>query len=272
MRRSSGWGLASAILASAIAGVLWAAGALAAAIVADLEGDVRVEVAGAESRALIPGQRLDSGSLVTTARGARVMLRFDDGQWAALHENTQFRIEDFRYQSSEPAADRAVFVLLRGALRIVTGALGRRNPEAFVLHAPKVIVGVRGTDFMVAIVNPTHLSVLQGSVTATNAGGTATFSAGELGVAADDATLTAAIQANALPAAASSAFGRLGALRMAPRASSGAAGKVTPPQVGQDAATRAREQKGDLGRDRAKEAAEAARERARENGSKPRPK
>lgn len=272
MRRSSGWGLAPAVLVAAIAASMWAAGAFAAAMVADLEGDVRVEMAGAKSRTLVPGQRLESGSLVTAGSGSRVLLHFDDGQWAALHENTQFRIEDFRYQSSEPAADRAVFVLLRGALRIVTGALGRRNPEAFELRTPKMIVGVRGTDFMVAIVNPTHLSVLQGSVTATNAGGTATFSAGELGVAADDATLTAAIQANALPAAASSAFGRLGALRMAPRASSGAAGKVTPPQVGQDAATRAREQKGDLGRDRAKEAAEAARERARENGSKPRPK
>jgi hypothetical protein len=272
MQRSSGWGLASAILASAIAGVLWAAGALAAAIVADLEGDVRVEVAGAESRALIPGQRLDSGSLVTTARGARVMLRFDDGQWAALHENTQFRIEDFRYQSSEPAADRAVFVLLRGALRIVTGALGRRNPEAFVLHAPKVIVGVRGTDFMVAISNPVYLSVLEGAVVATNAGGSATFRAGEFGVARDDSTPAAAVQATGLPATAASAFGSLSELRMRPRASSGAAGKVPPPQVGQDAATRARELKGDLGRDRAKEAAEAARERARENGSKPRSK
>ena len=272
MHKKRGWGIASAILASAIAGVLWAAGALAAAMVADLEGDVRVEVAGAKSRALVPGQRLDSGSRVTAGSGSRVLLRFDDGQWAALHENSALHIEDYRFQPQAPAADRAIFVLLRGALRIVTGALGRRNPEAFELRAPKMIVGVRGTDFMVAVVNPTYLSVLQGTVTATNTGGTATFRAGDLGVAADDATLTAAIQANALPAAASSAFGRLGALRMAPRASSGAAGKATPPEVGQDAATRARELKEDLGRDRAKEAADAAREQARDIPSKARVK
>jgi hypothetical protein len=272
MQRSSGWGLASAILASAIAGVLWAAGALAAAIVADLEGDVRVEVAGAESRALIPGQRLDSGSLVTTARGARVMLRFDDDQWAALHENSSLHIEDYRFEPQAPAADRAVFVLLRGALRIVTGALGRRNPEAFVLRAPKVIVGVRGTDFMVAISNPVYLSVLEGAVVATNAGGSATFKAGEFGVARDDSTPAAAVQATGLPATAASAFGSLGEQRMRPRASSGAAGRATPSRAGQDAAARAREAKENVGRNRAKEAAEAARERARENGSKPRPK
>ena len=265
MQKKRGWDLASAILASAIAGVLWAAGAHGAAMVADLEGDVRVAVAGAKSRAIVPGQRVDAGSLVTTASGARVTLRFDDGQWAALHGNTQFRIEDFRYRPSEPASDRAAFVLLRGALRMVTGALGRRNPEAFVLRTSKMIVGVRGTDFMVAVANPTYLSVLQGAVTATNAGGTATFSAGDFGAATEDATLTAAVQTNALPAAVSSAFGSLGALRIAPPASSGAAGKAAPAE---DA--RARELKDRLGRNHGKDASGAALERARE--LKPRPK
>jgi hypothetical protein len=265
MQKREGWGFASSILASAIAGVLWAAGAHAAALVADLEGDVRISVAGGKSRAILPGQRVNSGSLVTTARGARVKLRFDDGQWAALHEDTRFRIEDFRYQPSEPAADRAVFVLLRGALRIVTGALGRRNPEAFTLRTSKMIVGVRGTDFMVAVANPTYLSVLQGAVTAKNAGGTATFSAGDVGAATDGATLAAAIQANALPMAVTSAFGSLGALRIAPPASSGAAGKAAPAG---DA--RARELKDRLGRDHGQDASGAARERARE--LKPRPK
>lgn len=273
MPKNRGWGFASAILASGISGVLWAAGALAAAMVADLEGDVRVEVAGAKSRALVPGQRLDPGSLVTTARGARVMLRFDDGQWAALHENTQFRIEDFRYRPSEPAADRAVFVLLRGALRIVSGALGRRNPETFALRTSTMIIGIRGTDFMVAIVNPTYLSVLQGAVTATNAGGTATFRAGDLGAAAADATLTAVIQANALPAAVMSTFGNLGALRMARPASPDAARETKPSKdAAPRGASRARELKDDLGGNHGKDTADAARERARDIGSKPRVK
>lgn len=265
MHENRGWGFAAAILASGIAGVLWAAGALAAALVADLEGDVRVEVAGEKSRALFPGQRVDPGSLVTTARGARVKLRFDDGQWAVLHENTQFSIEDFRYRPSEPAADRAVLVLLRGALRILTGALGRRNPEAFELRTLTMIVGVRGTDFMVAIANPAYLSVLEGTVTATNAGGTATFSAGDFGAATDGATLAVAIRANALPAVVTSAFGSLGALRMAPPATSGTAGKAAPAE---DA--RARELRDRLGREHGKETSGAARERARE--LKPRPK
>jgi len=256
MRKKGGWGFASAILASAIAGVLWAAGALAAAIVADLEGDVRVEVEGAKSRALVPGQRVAPGSLVTTARGSRVLLHFDDGMWAALHEDSRLGIEGFRYLQQEPAADRAAFELLRGALRIVTGALGRRNPAAFELRTPDLNIGIRGTDFLVAIENRSYLSVLEGRVAATNAGGSATFGAGDFAAAPDASTPAAAIRAVALPAAVAAAFGRLGALRMAPPASPGAA--------------RARGLKDRPGRDHGKDASGAARERARE--PKPRPK
>ena len=245
--------------------MVFAAAAMAGAVVADLEGDVRVA-----GRGIVPGQRVEPGSLVTTAGGARVVLHFDDGMWAALHENSQFRMAGFRYREQEPAADRAVFELLRGALRIVTGTLGRRNPEAFELLTPNLNIGVRGTDFLVAIENPTFLAVLDGRVVASNAGGSATFSAGDYGAAADGTTLAAAVAANALPATVASTFGRLGVLRMGrPRASPGAVGKPAPAKA-------ARElkgdlgQKGDLGRDHGKDASGAARERARE--PKPRPK
>jgi hypothetical protein len=253
MHKKRGWGFASAILASAIAAMLCAAAVFAGAVVADVEGDVRVAAAGAKGRGIVPGQRVEPGSLVTTAGGARVTLHFDDGMWAALHENSRLRIEGFSFRQQEPAADRAAFELLRGALRVITGELGRRNPEAFELRTPSVNIGVRGTDFMVAVENPTYLSVLEGRVAATNAGGSVTFGAGDFGVAID-ASMPAAVQASALPAAVASAFGRLGALRMAPPAPSGAAGE--------DA--RARELKDRFGRDKGRDASGAARERARD--------
>lgn len=251
MQKGGGWRFACACLASAIAGMLWAAGALAAALVADLEGDVRVSVAGAESQAISPGQRVASGSLVTTGAGARVMLRFEDGLWAALHENSKFRIEDYRFREQEPAADRSVLVLLQGALRIVTGLLGRRSPDAFTLHAPKLIVGVRGTDFMVAIADRVYLSVREGKVAASNASGTLTFGAGELGAADVDAVRLAPIEAGMLPAAVRAAFGRLTAARMSPRSDArpqapAAAKAPEAARFGREAATRGRELKAKL--------------------------
>lgn len=239
MPRKGGWRFACACLAPAIAGMLWAATAVAAALVADLEGDVRVSVAGAESQAIAPGQRVASGSLVTTGAGARAVLRFDDGLWAALHENSKFRIEDYRFRAGEPEADRSVFVLLQGALRIVTGLLGSRNPDAFTLHAPKLIVGVRGTDFLVAIADRVYLSVREGRIAASNAAGTTTFGAGAFGAADEDAVRASPIAAGDLPGAVRAAFGGLGAARLSPRSD------ARPPapeaaKFGREAATRAR--------------------------------
>src|SRR5437867_202829 len=128
--------LSSIILASGIAGLFSAASAFGAAVVQELEGDVRAGATPAQSRPVAANQRVLTGTVVTTAPGSRVVLRFDDGQVVALHENTQFRIDDFRFRPQEPKADRAAFVLVQGALRAVTGALGERSPDAFSLLVP----------------------------------------------------------------------------------------------------------------------------------------
>jgi hypothetical protein len=271
MSTTKGRFFSSVILALGIAGA--AASVFGAAVVQESEGDVRAGATPAESKPVAPKQRVLSGALVTTAPGSRVILRFDDGQVVALHENTQFRIEDFRYRQEEPTADRAVFVLLQGALRVLTGALGQRNPDAFSLSVRLSTIGIRGTDFMVAIVNPAYLSVLKGTVAVTNTAGTVAFGAGTVGSIATSATLAVSIPAGALPNAASSAFASLGALPITPAGS--ATGEIKLPEkavpqardaaaFGQETADRARELKGDLGRELGKDTSEAARERARD--------
>lgn len=262
-----------AILAFGIASLFSAAGAFGAAVVQEFKGDVRAGATPAQSKPVVPNQRVLSGSSVTTAAGSQVTLRFDDGQVVALHENTQFRIENFRYRAQESAADRAVFVLLRGALRVVTGALGKRNRDVFALRLPQSTIGIRGTDFMVAIVNPAYLSVLRGAVAATNKAGTAAFEAGTFGSIANSSTLAVTIPASTLPSAASSAFDSLGALPIS-RADS-PAGEIKLPETaapqaqdaatfGQETADRARELNGDHGREIGKEISEAVRELARD--------
>jgi hypothetical protein len=155
-------------------------------------------------------QRINSGTTITTASGAQVVLRFDDGQQVVLNQNTEFRIVDFRYEANNARADRSIFDLVKGALRVVTGAVGQRNPAAFQLRAPQATIGIRGTDFMVAIVNPAYVSVLQGSVGVTNAAGTAVVGAGSFASVASTGTLAATIPASAVPAGATSAFGTMG--------------------------------------------------------------
>ena len=214
--------LAAVALAAALPLAAYANG-----VVQSMRGDVRAGPVGQAARTVAVNQRLTPGTAVTTGPDAQVILRFDDGQQVVLNQNTEFRIVDFRYEASDPEMDRTVFDLVKGALRIASGAIVGRNRQAVALRTPQATIGIRGTDFMVALVNPAYISVLQGAVTATNAAGTVAFGAGTFGSVATSAALATAIPASALPAAASAAFSSMSAaagVAAAGAASEGAAG------------------------------------------------
>lgn len=200
-------GIRNAIAALLAAALLMAGNAFAAANVQSLRGDVR---AGRVQLAV--NDRVTSGATITTGVGAQAVLRFDDGQQVVIGENTLFRITDYRYRAdAEPTADRAIFDLLRGALRMISGAIGAKNRDNVQLRIPQATIGIRGTDFMVAIVNPAYTSVLNGAISVANSGGTAVFGAGSYGSVASANALAVSVPASALPAAASSAFSSMGA-------------------------------------------------------------
>src|SRR5688500_12932905 len=65
---------------------------------------------------LYQGQPLRAEANITTAPGAQLILRFDDGMQVAVNENSRFRVVDFRY--TRGPNDRAVFDLLQGGARV----------------------------------------------------------------------------------------------------------------------------------------------------------
>jgi len=198
--RTLGWALLafSAAFATAVH---------SAANVQSMRGNVQ-----AGTQQVNPNDRITSGATITTGPGSQAVLRFDDGQVVVLNENTTFRIIDFRFRKEEPRNDRSVFDLLRGALRVVSGAVASRSQASFQLRVPQATIGIRGTDFMVAIVNPAIVSVGTGSVGVSNAGGTTVFGAGSFGSVASSSALPVAIPASAVPSAASAAFSSMSAV------------------------------------------------------------
>jgi hypothetical protein len=195
---------------------------LANGALTDMTGDVRVG-----SNPALPQQRIVSGSTITTGVGAQAIIKFDDQQQVVLNENTTFRITDFRYRATEPRSDRAVFDLLRGALRFISGVVGARNPNVVQLRVPQATIGIRGTDFMVALVNPAFVNVVSGAVSTANGAGTVVFGSGSIGSIASASSLAVPIQASALPAAASGAFGKLAAAQVAAAVTPAAAANAT---------------------------------------------
>lgn len=100
-------------------------------------------------RPLLRGGELASGDLLNTADG-RVQLRFADGASMSLVPGSQFRIDTFRFAEGGNglgAADGVVMTLIKGALRTVTGLLGKKNYHQYQLGTSVATIGVRGTEY-----------------------------------------------------------------------------------------------------------------------------
>lgn len=202
-------------------------------------GDVRAVSGAGTPASVAKDQRIIPGTTITTGPGGQAIIRLDDGQAIVLHENTEFRLEQFAFDKDKPQSDNIAMRLVKGAMRSVTGLIASRSRTKFALQTVNATIGVRGTDFMVAEVNPTYLSVTQGAIGATNTAGSVAFGAGATGMVASPTALAVAIPASALPASVASAFSQLGSVTIAvgaAGATGAAAGGITPAVVGAAAA------------------------------------
>jgi len=202
-----------------------------------VRGDVKAAVGMAAPASVARNQRVAPGTTVLTGPGAQTIIRFDDGHAVVLNENTEFRVNQYNFDKDRPQSDNIAIQLFKGAMRSVSGLIGTRNRQAFALIAPQATIGMRGTDFMIALVNPAYLSVLQGTIEVSNAAGSAAFSAGATATVASATTLAVAIPAAALPASVATTFSNLSSVAIgaagagAGAASGAAAGGITAGMV-----------------------------------------
>lgn len=84
---------------------------------------------------------LYAGDVIQTGAG-RVALAFADGARVSLGEQTDFGIERVLYDPIRKSGEM-VLTVERGAVSFVAGDIARGNLDAFTLHAPSAMVGVR---------------------------------------------------------------------------------------------------------------------------------
>ena len=115
----------------------------AAEVVAS-SGDTRLMRPSALLTPLRAGEPIRAGDRVLTGDDGRVQLRFMDGALVAVQPGSDFKVEEFRYDAK---VERSFVSLARGAIRTVTGAIGKRNHDDYRLQTPTATIGIRGTDF-----------------------------------------------------------------------------------------------------------------------------
>lgn len=160
-------------LASAIAFAAEAAGT-----VINLSGPLLARKADGTVKILSHKSAVEEGDTLITEKDTYARIRLIDNSEITLRPSSQLKIDSFAFDEARPENDSAIFNLVKGGLRAVTGALGKRSKERFGMHTPTATIGIRGTIFIAEYVPPAqpavagygHASVAAASVATSGAG------------------------------------------------------------------------------------------------------
>lgn len=97
------------------------------------------------------GSPVDSRDTLQTGPRSNMQIRFTDESIISLREQTRLQIEDFKYAAKEGGDESAVFRLVKGAFRTVTGLIGRSNLSRYAVRTPSATIGIRGTMYAAGV-------------------------------------------------------------------------------------------------------------------------
>jgi FecR protein len=134
-------------------------------------------------RVLRENDQVFEGEVLSTGPSTYLNVVFRDNGRILLRPNTRFAIDDFEYQAptaagtAAPSAppDSAVFRLIKGGFRALTGAVGKRDRADYRVRTPVATIGIRGTDWEARLCQADCLDVdpapTDGLYTGVNEGG-----------------------------------------------------------------------------------------------------
>ena len=118
-----------------------------AGVFKNLEGEVSILRQGKSQPALSGSELMEGDRVITGPKGAAAMT-LADGTVLTVGPNSSL---DLTHHAYDPTTQQGSLLLnlLQGAMRMITGAMGKANPELIKLTTPTSVIGVRGTDFIV---------------------------------------------------------------------------------------------------------------------------
>lgn len=172
-------------------------------------GQVAALAQDGDRRRLRRGDEVFSGDTLESAAASTAQLVFSDSSRLAVRANTIVKIENYRYDAGNRSNSSSLIALLGGAVRSITGLIGKYNRRAVQLVTPVATIGIRGTDFEVIHVTGdsrgltgTYNRVYSGATTLQSARGSLALDAGRIGyVAGTPGNAAAPVLIDALPGA-----------------------------------------------------------------------
>ena len=113
-------------------------------VVLRLKGEVTAQMTAAASRLLQEGSTVCVGEVIHATASGEAVIKTNDEGYIAVRPNAVFFAKRFAAQGKK--SDNMILQLVSGSLRVITGWIGKLNPQEHRINTPTATIGVRGTD------------------------------------------------------------------------------------------------------------------------------
>ena len=118
------------------------------ATITALKGSANIQRGDSTINAAI-GTELEQKDVLKTKDNSKLQIIFKDETIITLGKNSDFSIEEYMFEENQKPI--AKFGMIKGAMRTITGRIGKIAPEKFSVQTKTATIGIRGTNFAVTV-------------------------------------------------------------------------------------------------------------------------
>jgi len=119
-----------------------------AGFVKSVRGSVQLLDAGGAVRNASPGDALGSVDRIVTGPDSSASVVMRDDTTLVVGPASRLDLKEFHFDGTTHEGGM-LLSLLRGSMRMITGLIGKTNPDAVRVETQTATIGIRGTDFIV---------------------------------------------------------------------------------------------------------------------------
>ena len=112
-------------------------------------GKATAVLAGKTDRVLKRGSNVFEGDTVKTDDKSYLKIKYTDGGFMMIRPSSQIVIE--KYVPLEKGEGSQITNLVKGGMRVVTGAIGKANHDNVMVKSTPATIGIRGTDWTMRV-------------------------------------------------------------------------------------------------------------------------
>ncbi|QNK69580.1 FecR domain-containing protein [Variovorax sp. PAMC26660] len=121
---------------------------LHAGFVKSVRGNVQLLGAAGTTRPANPGDALGAVDRIVTGPDSSAAVVLRDDTTLVVGPSSRLDLKEFHFDGTTHEGGMLVS-LLRGSMRMITGLIGKTNPDAVRVETQTATIGIRGTDFIV---------------------------------------------------------------------------------------------------------------------------